>query len=214
MSGTAQNFTGPVTYTLTSGGFQTAYTVTVKNSRAQITGFSFTTPPATGVINESAKTIDVAVPYHTNIAALTPAISLSPRAAVSPASGTAGNFTNPVLYTVSAENGNTVTYTVTVTRPGQGGVTLIYPEDAAAGAFPDNISLSKSGAGDKPIEQTLTVSGEYGSYRWRVDGAIKENSKTIVLNAAGYTTGTHQISVEVTRNGTVYSKSGSFSVEN
>jgi hypothetical protein len=47
-----------------------------------------------------------------------------------------------------------------------------------------------------------------------VDGTIKENGKTIVLNAASYTTGTHQISVEVTRNGGVYSKTGSFRVEN
>lgn len=91
---------------------------------------------------------------------------------------------------------------------------MIYPEDAAAGAFPDNITLSKSGAGGKPITQTLTVSGEYDSYRWRVDGTIRENGKTITLNAAGYTTGTHQISVEVTRNGAAYSKTGTFRVEN
>jgi hypothetical protein len=106
------------------------------------------------------------------------------------------------------------TATIMVTKTGQG-VTLIYPEDAAAGvgAFPDNITLSKSGAGGKPTEQTLTVSGEYDSYRWRVNGTIKGNGKTIELKAADYKTGTHQISVEVTRDGGVYSRSGTFKVE-
>jgi hypothetical protein len=96
---------------------------------------------------------------------MTPTISVSPGAAVSPASGTVCNFTNPVTYTVTAENGDTETYTITVTKTGKGAVTLIYPEDAAAGSFPDGISLSKNGAGGKPAEQTLTVSGEYGRYR-------------------------------------------------
>jgi hypothetical protein len=211
-SETAQDFTGPVSYTVTAAGdVQAVYTVTVKNSSAKITGFSFVDPPVTGTINESAKTIDIAVPYDTDITAMTPTITVSPRAAV-PASGTAQNFTVPVSYTVTAEGGDTATYTVTLIRPGQGGVTLIYPKDEAPD-FPDNIILFKSGAEDKPTEQTLTVE-EYDSCRWRVDGTIKQNGKSIVLEAADYITGTHHISVEVTRQGVVYSKSGFFKVEN
>jgi hypothetical protein len=105
------------------------------------------------------------------------------------------------------------TATVTVIKVTKGAVTLIYPEDAAAGAFQGTITLSKSGVGN-PDEQILTVSGDYDTYRWRVDGANKGQGKTIVLSAANYTTGAHQISVEVTRNGVVYSKTGSFRVEN
>jgi hypothetical protein len=214
-SGTAQNFTSPPVYTVTTAdGFQAAYTAIVKNSNAKITGFSFANPPATGIIDGTAKTIDVAVPYNTNTAAMIPAISVSPKAAVSPASGTAYNFTNPASYKVIAENGDIAVYTIRVTRAGQGEVTLIYPEDPATGAFPDTIVLSKSGAGGKLIEQNLTVNGDYDSCRWRVDGTVKENGKTIILNAANYTTGIHRISVEVTRNGAVYSKSGSFKIEN
>jgi hypothetical protein len=145
-SGRVQDFTTPVTYTL-NGDPEAAYTVTVKNSRTKITGFSFANPPTTGGIDETAKTINVMVPYTTNITAMAPTVSVSSRAALSPPSGTVGNFTNPVLYTVTAENGDTATYTVTVTVLGQGGVTLIYPEDEAAGAFPDTIILSKSGTG-------------------------------------------------------------------
>jgi hypothetical protein len=47
-----------------------------------------------------------------------------------------------------------------------------------------------------------------------VDGQIKENSDTIVLKAVDYRTGVHQISVEVTLGGIVYSKTGSFTVQN
>jgi hypothetical protein len=214
-SGVPQNFSNPVIYSLTAAdGFQAVYTVTLKNSRARITGFGFANPPVTGIIDETAKTISVAVPYNTNTAAMAPAISVSPKAAVSPAAGTAQNFTNPVSYTVTAENGSTAAYTVTLTKAGQGGLTLIYPEDAASGAFTADLTLSKSGAEGKPTAQTFTVNGEYDTYRWRVDGTVKGNGKNITLDAAGYTTGGHQISVEVTRYGVVYSKSGSFRVEN
>jgi hypothetical protein len=57
------------------------------------------------------------------------------------------------------------------------------------------------------------VSGEYGSCRWRVDGVIKENGKSIVLKAAEYKTGIHRISLEAARDGAVYSKTGSFRVQ-
>ncbi|MDR2193654.1 MAG: InlB B-repeat-containing protein [Treponema sp.] len=103
--------------------------------------------------------------------------------------------------------------TDTVPAPGRGTVTLIYPEDAAVDAFSDAIILSKNGADGKPTQHALTVNGEYGSYRWRVDGTIKANSESIVLNAADYGAGIRQISVEVTRNGVIYAKSGSFTVE-
>jgi hypothetical protein len=97
------------------------------------------------------------------------------------------------------------TAAVTVPPRGQGTVTLIYPEDAAADAFPDTIVLSAA--------QTLTVSGEYDLYQWLVDGTITASSKSITLNPADYAAGTHQISVELTRNGVMYSKAGTFTVE-
>jgi hypothetical protein len=55
------------------------------------------------------------MPYGTNLTALTPAITLSAGATVSPASGTTQNFTTPVTYTVTAADASTKTYSVTVT---------------------------------------------------------------------------------------------------
>jgi hypothetical protein len=81
----------------------------------QIVAFGFVLPPATGVIDESAKTIAVAVPAGTNVTTLVPAIGVSPEATVSPASGAVQDFTSPVQYTVTAANGTAAVYTVTVT---------------------------------------------------------------------------------------------------
>ncbi|MBT1688370.1 DUF5018 domain-containing protein [Dawidia soli] len=73
-------------------------------------------PPIPGTINEPAKTVAVTVPQElTNITAMTPTIEVSEGATVSPASGVVQDFTNPVTYTVTAEDESTQQYVVTVT---------------------------------------------------------------------------------------------------
>jgi hypothetical protein len=49
------------------------------------------------------------------ISALTPTIAISDKASISPASGQARDFSSPVTYVVTAEDGSKATYTVTVT---------------------------------------------------------------------------------------------------
>jgi len=116
-SGVAQDFSSPVTYTVTALDSSTlAYTVTVTvalNSAKQITSFGFASPVANGSINQSSHTISVTVPKGTNKTSLVPTI-VHTGASVSPDSGVAQDFTNPVVYTVTAENSTTQTYTVTV----------------------------------------------------------------------------------------------------
>jgi hypothetical protein len=93
---------------------------------------------------------------------------------------------------------------------GQGSITLIYPTDATDNALTgDSISISKTGGTQT---HTLTANGVFDSYRWRVDGSAKGSGQTLALDAADYAPGIHQISLEVTLNGMVYSKSGSFTV--
>ncbi len=114
---TAQNFTSPVTYTVTAENESTQdYTVTVtiaKNSAKAIIGFKIGS--VNGTINETNQTIAVTLPFGTDVTNLTPTITVSDKAAVSPASGVAQNFTSPVTYTVTADDGSTQDYTVTVT---------------------------------------------------------------------------------------------------
>jgi len=79
---------------------------------------SFVLPEQTGdaVIDSGAFTVAIEVANGTTVTALVPLISVSPGATVDPASGAAEDFTSPVVYTVTAEDGvTTQDWTVTVT---------------------------------------------------------------------------------------------------
>lgn len=109
-----------ITYNVsdTAGNAAIQVTRTVKmnavplSSVKKITAFSFS--EGSGTIDESAHTIAVTVPYDTVLTALTPTILISAGASISPNSGIAQDFTNPVTYTVTAENSSTQAYVVTV----------------------------------------------------------------------------------------------------
>lgn len=87
--------------------------VYVPDTSKDITAFDFISPAATGVI--AGPDITLNVPAGTDVTNLVPTISVSAFATVSPLSGVAQDFTNPVTYTVTAEDGSTNVYTVTVT---------------------------------------------------------------------------------------------------
>src|SRR6185369_16342806 len=121
---TANNFTTPVAYTVTSGdGTTAAYTVTVSlasSSAKVITAYSFAGfTGAAGVINETAKTIAVTVPSGTNVTTLvatftTTGAGVKVGTTVQTSAATPNNFTTPVAYIVTAGDGTTATYNVTV----------------------------------------------------------------------------------------------------
>ncbi len=79
----------------------------------QIIAFSFAGPSVAGLISEVDHTITVTVPSGTDRSNLVPAITHT-GASISPGTGTARNFTDPVTYTVTAADGSTQAYTVTV----------------------------------------------------------------------------------------------------
>ena len=101
-------------------------TATVKSSEKSITSFSFfELGSKVGEVIDGAKhTVILVVPHGTNVTSLTPTISTSDFSAVSPDSGIVQNFTKPIIYTVTAQDGSTQSYTVTVeiaTKKGFGG---------------------------------------------------------------------------------------------
>ena len=79
-----------------------------------ITAFSITSPAAVGTITQATHLVTVTVPSGTNVTALAPGISHT-GTSISPASGSAQDFTNPVVYTVTGSDSSTESYTVTVT---------------------------------------------------------------------------------------------------
>jgi hypothetical protein len=157
---TANDFTSPVVYMVTAADGTTAtYTVTVTaapSSAKAITAFSFTTPPATGTIDESAKTIAVSVPHGTDVTALiatftTTGASVQVGSTVQVIGTTANDFTNPVTYTVTAADGSTTAYTVTVTIA-----------SGSAKAITAFSLLGVSGVVDESAK-TITVALPYGA---------------------------------------------------
>ena len=119
---TPNDFTAPLTYVLTGSDGSTArYTVTVtiaKSDEKTITAFSFADPAATGTITGTA--IAVEVPYGTDVTALVASFTVAGTSVnvdgVAQASGkTANDFTKPLTYRVTAADGSTAEYTVTLT---------------------------------------------------------------------------------------------------
>jgi len=89
---------------------------TTKSSVKQITTFDFMslTPNVVGMIDEVNHAVSLTVPFGTAVTALVSTITISEKAIISPDTNVAQDFTNAVTYTVTAENGSTQDYIVTV----------------------------------------------------------------------------------------------------
>lgn len=77
---------------------------------------AFSVPAQIGaeVIDAGAKTVDLTVALGTDVSALAPNIQISSMASISPNTGVEQDFSNPIMYTVTAENGTQQQWTVTV----------------------------------------------------------------------------------------------------
>jgi len=125
-SGVAQDFTNPVTYTVTAeDNTEKTWTVTVtnaatQNSEANILTFELAEQTAPATIDAGDQTVAIEVEYATDVTELTPTITVSYGASINPESGVAQDFTNPVTYSVTAEDGTTTEeWVVTVTEAAQ-----------------------------------------------------------------------------------------------
>jgi hypothetical protein len=156
-----------------------------------------------GVIKDD-KTIEVlSLPNGTDLAALTPALILSPQATVSPALEASVDFSKgPVEYTVTAENGVAATYTVRVTKK----AALSFSWDADSG-FVDQASgvLAKDSLtlNAANLSEIITLGGSFASYEWYVDNLLKsrgnsgESEVTLTLEAQAYLPGNHRLDIFV-----------------
>ena len=118
-SGVTQDFTNPVYYTVTAmSGATSQYMVEAivhdADNEKSILSFRFDALDEDGIIDEVARRISFVLPAETDVTQLVPTIEVSDGPTVEPASGVAQDFTNPVTYTVTAQNGTTAAYTVMV----------------------------------------------------------------------------------------------------
>jgi hypothetical protein len=124
---TENDFTSPVTYTVTAAdGTTQEYVVTVTvaapSQSKEITNYSFQglTPAVNGEITEPSHSIALTVPFGTDVTALvatfsTTGVSVKVGATPQVSGATPNDFTSPVTYTVTAADTSTQTYAVTVT---------------------------------------------------------------------------------------------------
>jgi uncharacterized repeat protein (TIGR02543 family)/prepilin-type N-terminal cleavage/methylation domain-containing protein len=164
------------------------WTQNLSSSKA-ITTFSITS--ATTTITEGDHTISVHVPYGTTVTSLTPIIVHS-GASVSPNSGVAQDFTDPVTYTVTAEDSSTQDYVVTVTVDPQTEEQIVaalrtsllvyWPMDGNAN---DNSGNGKNGS----VSGASLVDGKVGSGAYSFNGSsnIGYGSTIIPYNDNSYT---------------------------
>ena len=112
------------------------------SSEAEITAFEISSL-GSGTI--SGTNISMSVPYGTDVTNLTPTISVSAGATITPASGLARDFSSTVSYTVTAEDGVTTTvYSVAIS--------VLDPDSVVISSF------DVSGAESVDIDQTaLTI---------------------------------------------------------
>jgi len=118
------NFSNPVTVTVVAAdGTTKNYTVTVnvpKSSDKLIVFYKITQPYVVAKIDTTKKEILLELPYGTALAGLDPVFAVSNKASlyignVLQISGSAQvDFSNTVVYTVVAENGSKVNYTVVI----------------------------------------------------------------------------------------------------
>lgn len=160
-TGTAQNFSSPVVYKVTAeDGSERSYTVTVTKSdiqsnEAEITSFVLDalTPPVDGIITDTD--IELTVPFDVDVTTLVPTIVISTSASIAPATGVAQDFTSPVVYTVTAQNGTTKEFTVTIVKEAEPVVAIvpIWQQNLVAGGLPSWYTANN--------DRDLSVSSEY-----------------------------------------------------
>jgi fibronectin type 3 domain-containing protein len=195
-----------------------SYALRIIRNTPAISGFRLASTD--GTINESDKTVAVLVPYATNLAGLIPTLTLASGASGYSPTG-AQNFSSPQIFRINMDNGTTQAYTVTVTRKGQGGITINPPpsnSDISIAGFPAaSFTVSRSGSTNT---RTITISDtSYSKYEWYVDDAQKtadsgSNGRAFTINAAGYTIGTHTVTLIVYKNGAPWSNEVTFTVTN
>ncbi len=112
---TAQIFDQNIQYTvLAENGDKAVYNVIVNSSENEITSFSIAPDQTTfyGVINETDKTITIETIGLEMNSTLIPEITYSQNATIFPDPSTAQDFSQNVEYTLTAQNGEEVVYTV------------------------------------------------------------------------------------------------------
>lgn len=107
-----QNWQNPFQYTVTAkDGSEVVYTVHVAIAEPTTKKINSFTVPNGHTLYGTDDSIDLEMPYGSDVTKLVPTIAFTGKS-ISPQSGVAQDFTNPVIYTVTAFDDSTRKYTV------------------------------------------------------------------------------------------------------
>jgi len=157
-----QDFTNPVTYVVTAeNGNEQEWTVTVNVAASTDKSIeSFTIDGIGGLI--SGTDISVRLPAGSDATSLAPTVAFTGDS-LNPQSGVTVDFTDPVTYTVTAEDGSTRDYLVTVTveKSSEKDITQFVIEGVSGTFSGTEISLTlPSGNDEKSLSPSIDHTGE------------------------------------------------------
>jgi hypothetical protein len=119
-----------------------------------------TSPSSKGVIDEGAGTVSIILPYGTDLRSITPALAHT-GASYEPEG--AGDFSNPVDYTIKAQDSTAKTYTVTVTTADLFSIAIVNPPNTTT--YRVNGTFDPAGMtvqGTDSLGNKVDVTGEFG----------------------------------------------------
>ena len=120
------------------------------NVETEITGFSLMEESSAAIIDAGSKTVNIEVAIGTDVTNLSPTISTSSGAIISPNTGVVQNFTSAVDYTVTAENPTvSQVWTVTVIEEN------VAPTDIAL----SNSSINENNAANETVGSLSSTDG-------------------------------------------------------
>lgn len=153
-----------------------------KSSEKAITRFAFAqlNPVVNASIDQASRQITATLPATTDLTRLTASISVSAKATVVPDSSRAQDFTKPVAYTVTAEDGTKAEYTVSVSRLKQSG------KDIVAFSF-DEFSPSVAATID-PSARTIKATLPATADLTKLKPTLKLSDRATSSPASGVTT--------------------------
>ena len=179
------------------------------SSSKEMTEFKIVSPVvATGIIDESAKTVAVKVPYGTAVTAMiagfmTTGVKTCVGETEQMSGITENNFTDPVSYTVTAQDGTLSTYRVTVTKDAASMLSsLVLSDGTLSPAFDPATENYTASVANAVSSITVTPTVEDSTATVKVNGTAVvsgSSSSAISLNV-----GLNTITVEVmAQSGTV-----------
>lgn len=140
---------------------------TVLSSDNDILSFTVPNQVMDSIIDTTNHTVEFHMPDGADETALTPAITVSPKASTDPASGTAQDFSTPVIYTVTAEDGTAQEWMVTcIVDPASGTISGTVTLEDGTGVYPSgavkvavNVDGFEYWATSAPWDGTYTITG-------------------------------------------------------